>query len=260
MSKADATVAGVTGVTAVADKKASEVVVFDSAIFEQDQGLGLENLGREDLALPFLKVLSRQDPILDDLDEAKAGDTYKGKEGCRVIPCVYQRRYIEWAPLGKGTGAPINIFTPDEERPKTERSSEDNKEYVVGGTGTYLEETHQHFVVILNKDGSTQTALITMKSTQMKKSRKWNSMIQSRVMTGANGSFTPPRFSHIYNLKTVSEENSKGSWHGWEVSLDGPIEDAGLYKTAKAFAQSIMKGEVTVKVEAEEQNSSDIPW
>jgi hypothetical protein len=58
----------------------------------------------------------------------------------------------------------------------------------------------------------------------------------------------------------VSEENSKGSWHGWEVSLDGPIEDAGLYKTAKAFAQSIMKGEVTVKVEAEEQNSSDIPW
>ena len=268
MSKADATVAGVTGVTAVADKKASEVVVFDSAIFEQDQGLGLENLGREDLALPFLKVLSRQDPILDDLDEAKpgdiyntvTGDIYKGKEGCRVIPCVYQRRYIEWAPRGGGTGAPINIFTPDEERPKTERNSEDNKEYVIGGTGTYLEETHQHFVVILNKDGSTQTALITMKSTQMKKSRKWNSMIQSRVMTGANGSFTPPRFSHIYNLKTVSEENSKGSWHGWEVSLDGPIEDAGLYKTAKAFAQSIMKGEVTVKVEAEEQNSSDIPW
>ncbi len=45
MSKADAAVAGVAGVTAVADKKTSEVVVFDSAIFEQDQGLGLENLG-----------------------------------------------------------------------------------------------------------------------------------------------------------------------------------------------------------------------
>jgi hypothetical protein len=253
----------------VAEKKNSEVVVFDASIFETDQGIGLENMGQEDLALPFLKVLSRQDPTLDDLENAKAGDIYntvtgdiyKGKEGCRVIPCVYQRRYIEWAPRGTGSGAPVNIFTPDEQRPKTERSSDDNREYVVGGNGSYLEETHQHFVVILNEDKTMQTALITMKSTQMKKSRKWNSMIQSRVMTGANGSFTPPRFSHVYHLKTVSEENSKGSWHGWEVSLDGPIEDANVYKTAKAFAQSIVKGEVNVKHDSEEtNNSSDIPW
>ena len=62
------------------------------------------------------------------------------------------------------------------------------------------------------------------------------------------------------SLKTVSEENSKGSWHGWEISLEGPIEDANLYKSAKTFAQSIMKGEVKVKHESEETNSSDIPW
>jgi hypothetical protein len=98
----------------VAEKKNSEVVVFDASIFEADQGIGLENMGQEDLALPFLKVLSRQDPTLDDLENAKAGDIYntvtgdiyKGKEGCRVIPCVYQRRYIEWAPRGTGSGAP----------------------------------------------------------------------------------------------------------------------------------------------------------
>ena len=151
----------------VAEKKSGEISQFDSTIFEQDQGLGLENLGQDDLALPFLKVLSRQDPTLDDLDDAKAGDIYntvtgdifKGKEGCRVVPCVYQRRYIEWAPRGTGSGAPINIFTPDEKRPDTERSSEDNREYVVGGNGSYLEETHQHFVMILKEDGTQQTAL-----------------------------------------------------------------------------------------------------
>lgn len=73
----------------VAEKKSGEISQFDSTIFEQDQGLGLENLGQDDLALPFLKVLSRQDPTLDDLDDAKAGDIYntvtgdifKGKEG-----------------------------------------------------------------------------------------------------------------------------------------------------------------------------------
>ena len=72
-------------------------------------------------------------------------------------------------------------------------------------------------------------------------------MIASRSMTGANGPFTPPRFSHVYRLKTVSEENSKGSWHGWEINLEGPIEDASQYGLAKAFSESILQGEVKVK-------------
>lgn len=254
----------------VAEKKESNVVAFDASVFEEDAGIGLGQLGQEDVALPFLKVLSRQDPILDDLDDAKAGDIYntvtgqvwKGKEGISVVPCVYQRRYIEWAPRGTGTGAPINIFTPDDQRPKTERSSEDNREYVVDGQGSYLEETHQHFVVIIGDDGSMETALIAMKSTQLKKSRKWNSMVQSRTMQGKNGMFTPPRFSHVYALKTVSEENSKGSWHGWEISLNGPVEDANIYQSAKAFATSILAGEVNVKHQDEsaDVNSDDIPF
>ena len=254
----------------VAEKKESNVVAFDASVFEEDAGIGLGQLGQEDVALPFLKVLSRQDPILDDLDNAKAGDIYntvtgqvwKGKEGISVVPCVYQRRYIEWAPRGTGTGAPINIFTPDDDRPKTERSSEDNREYVVDGQGSYLEETHQHFVVIIGDDGSMETALIAMKSTQLKKSRKWTSMVQSRTMQGKNGMFTPPRFSHVYALKTVSEENSKGSWHGWEISLNGPVEDANIYQSAKAFATSILAGEVNVKHQDEsaDVNSDDIPF
>ena len=245
-------------------------MAFDASVFEEDAGIGLGQLGQEDVALPFLKVLSRQDPILDDLDDAKAGDIYntvtgqvwKGKEGISVVPCVYQRRYIEWAPRGTGTGAPINIFTPDDQRPKTERSSEDNREYVVDGQGSYIEETHQHFIVIVGDDGSMETALIAMKSTQLKKSRKWNSMVQSRTMQGKNGMFTPPRFSHVYALKTVSEENSKGSWHGWEISLNGPVEDANIYQSAKAFATSILAGEVNVKHQDEsaDVNSDDIPF
>ena len=254
----------------VAEKKEINVVAFDASVFEEDAGIGLGQLGQEDVALPFLKVLSRQDPILDDLDNAKAGDIYntvtgqvwKGKEGISVVPCVYQRRYIEWAPRGTGTGAPINIFTPDDDRPKTERSSEDNREYVVDGQGSYIEETHQHFIVIVGDDGSMETALIAMKSTQLKKSRKWNSMVQSRTMQGKNGMFTPPRFSHVYALKTVSEENSKGSWHGWEISLNGPVEDANIYQSAKAFATSILAGEVNVKHQDEsaDVNSDDIPF
>jgi hypothetical protein len=246
----------------VSKKKESNVVEFDASIFEADAGKGLENIGQEDLALPFIKILSGLDPVLDDLEEARKGDiyntvssqVYKGKEGIHVVPCSYQRRFIEWAPRGSGTGAPLNIFTPENELPKTERSSDDNREYVVGGDGSYLEETHQHYVVILEADGSLSTALIAMKSTQLKKSRKWNSIIASRNLVGKNGPFTPPRYSHVYLLKTVSEENSKGSWHGWDISLVGQVEDMGLYGTAKGFAEAISTGGVEVK---HQQDGSD---
>ena len=136
----------------VAETKSAEVVQFDPTMFEADAGLGLENMGVEDLALPFLKILGGMSKELDVLEEARKGDIYntvtgsvlKGKDGVKVVPCAYQRRFIRWAPLGEGTGAPVAVYTPGEAMPKTERSTEDNKDYVQDGSGDYIEETHQH--------------------------------------------------------------------------------------------------------------------
>lgn len=251
----------------VAKKEETAVQAFDPSMFEQDAGSGNQNVGQDDLALPFLKIISGLDPLLDDIEELRkgdiyntvTGDIYKGKEGVRVIPCAYQRRFIEWAPRGQGTGAPVNIFTPEDNRPRTERSKDDNREYVVGGNGTYIEDTQQHFVLVVNEDGSAQPALIAMKSTQLKKGRKWNSMIQGRMMMGKNGPFQMPRFSNIYLLKSVSEENSKGSWHGWDVSLEGVVTDGALYGQAKAFAESINRGDIVVKHAQEEDTAAGSP-
>jgi hypothetical protein len=256
----------------VAETKSAEVIPFDPTMFEADAGMGMENMGQEDLALPFLKILSGLDPLLDTHETARKGDIYntvtgqvlRGKDGIKVIPCAYQRRFIQWAPLGEGTGAPVAIFLPGEAMPKTERSTEDNREYVQDGSGHYIEETHQHYVIVLHEDGAAETALLAMKSTQLKKSRKWNSMVSSLTMQGKNGPFTPPRFSHVYHLKTQLEENSKGSWHGWEMSRVGPVEDMATYNRAKEFAKSIAAGEVVVKHQDEsgggDINPDDVPF
>ena len=82
--------------TAVAEKKKTEVAAFDPGMFEADAGAGMENMGVEDLALPFLKILSGSDSVLDEMEEARKGDIfntvtnaiYKGKEGLHVIPCA----------------------------------------------------------------------------------------------------------------------------------------------------------------------------
>ena len=247
----------------VAKKKSNGVVVLDVSMMEEDAGVGVANMGQDDLALPFLKILSGLDPLLDELEDAKRGDLYntvtgqiyKGKEGVSVISCAYQRRFIQWAPRGTGTGAPIAIFNTEGECPKVERSKDDNKDYVVGGDGSYIEETHHHFVLIVDENGSAETALIAMKSTALKKSRKWNSMIASATVNGKNGPFTPPRFGFVYKAKTVMEENSKGNWHNWDVVRGEQVQDVNLYNRAKDFASSISSGDVVVKHQKEEEKT-----
>lgn len=72
-------------------------------------------------------------------------------------------------------------------------------------------------------------------------------MMASIKLKGKNGFFTPAAFSHIYNLKTVQQSNDKGTWFGWEVSKVGPVTDQTIYNQAKAFAESVSKGEVNVQ-------------
>tara|TARA_R110000824_G_scaffold89956_7_gene220118 strand:- start:424 stop:1203 length:780 start_codon:yes stop_codon:yes gene_type:complete len=256
---------------AVAKKQSAELAVMDENMFAADAGIGVNDLGSEDLAIPFIKVLQKMSDELDDLDNAKAGDIFntvtkdivKGKDGIRLINCAYNLQYIEWEPRGTGTGAPHAIYGAGDEIPATERG-DDNKDYVVGGDGRYLERTAQHYVLVVDEDGVTQQALLPMKSTQFKKSKQWNSAMRSLKMKDSNGSlFTPPRFSHIWKLETVSEENKNGSWHGWQISKDGVVEDVNVYQEAKLFAESIQSGQVNVKhvrEEDKETSDEDVPF
>jgi len=249
---------------AVAKKKPAELAVMSEDMFAADAGVGVNNLGSEDLAIPFLKVLQKMSDELDDLDNAKAGDIYntvtkdvvKGKDGVTVINCAYNLQYIEWEPRGTGTGAPHQIYSAGDTIPQTERG-EDNKDYVVGGSGRYLERTAQHYVLGVDDDGITQQALLPMKSTQFKKSKQWNSAMRALKMKDSKGNlFTPPRFAHTWLLETVSEENKNGSWHGWQISKDEVVTDPNLYAEAKLFADNIEAGQVNVRHQREEDKDT----
>jgi len=251
---------------AVAKRKNGKVVSLDAFDFEKDANDGVA-VAAEDLALPFLKIVSSVDSetlkllkAIEGNEAVEAGfiynnvtlDVYNGYDGLKVIPCAYQRRYLQWAPRSEGLKHPVNIFLPHEARPPTERNKETNLDMMVDGPqGHYIQETHNHYVLVAMENGTTQPGIVSMKQTGLKKSRKWNSMVQTRNMLGKNGPFTPPRYSHIYNLRTVEEKNAKGSWNGWEVTVHGLVEHKAHYTQAKAFADSANKGEVTVKYEAE---------
>ena len=75
----------------VAEKKGSAVAVAGPAMFEADAGLGMD-MSTDDLALPFLKIVSSELLNQDETIDAKLGDminsvtkeVYSGKKPMRV--------------------------------------------------------------------------------------------------------------------------------------------------------------------------------
>ena len=242
----------------VAEKKEGALA---TNLFEADANQGAQNISQEDLALPFLKVLGQLSPEVNKRDAKYVEGAEPGKiintvtnelfDEIKIIPCHYKRQYIEWQDRGTSTGAPVAIHEASSDIVSQTTRGKDYKDRLPNGN--YLDNTAQHFVLALGK--TPQTALISMKGTQLKVSRKWNSMMMGIKMQGKNGLFTPPTYSHIYNLKTVQMSNDKGTWFGWDVSKVGPVTDKIFYDMAKTFATSVGKGEVQAKHGNESQDS-----
>ena len=225
-------------------------------LFEADAQKGTENITQDDLALPFLKVLGQLSPEVNKRDAkyvkgAEPGmvlntvtaELYDGDKGINVIPCFYKREYVEWQVRGESSGKPVAVHAPDSDILKTVTRDKSYKDRLPNGN--YLENTASFFVIVHSKVPCT--AIVTMKSTQLKISRKWNSMIMGMKLQGKKGLFTPPSYSHLYNLRTVQQSNDKGTWFGWDVQKIGPVSDRALYEQAKHFADSCNKGMIRAK-------------
>jgi hypothetical protein len=237
----------------VAEKKTAGL---PANVFEDDAAKGLGNIGQQDLALPFLKILGQLSPEVNKRDgkyvegsepgmiyNSVSGDLYDGAKGIDVIPAFYKLEYVEWKDRGEGSGGPVAVHDSSSDIMSQTKADANFKDRLPNGN--YVEKTASHFVIITGD--SPTTALISMKSTQLKISRKWNSMMSGIKLKGKNGLFTPASFSHIYRLKTTQMSNDKGTWFGWDVSKAGPITDTGLYQQAKTFSGSISKGSVKAK-------------
>ena len=245
----------------VAEKKNNALATFD---MEADAAQGAQNISQEDLALPFLKILGQLSPEVNKRDGKYVDGAEPGKiintvtnelyDTLNVVPCHYKRQYIEWQDRGTSTGAPVAMHEANSDIVSQTTRGKDYKDRLPNGN--YLDNTASHFVLTLGN--TPQTALISMKSTQLKVSRKWNSMMMGIKMQGKNGLFTPPTYSHIYKLSTVQMSNDKGTWFGWDVAKVSPVEDKAVYDMAKSFAESVGKGEIEAKPETQEQTKKSL--
>lgn len=266
-----------TNLPATADNTA--VATMDTSMFAEDAGAGMEGATAESFAIPFLSVLQKGSPQVDEasgvaIEGAKAGMLFEnvtgkmfdGKVGVTIIPCAYRRVFLRWAPKGsdgagfKGELAPEKVA---EMRARGEISELDGKLYVPLPDGTVsdkkcdrISDTRNHYVLLVDDaTGAWKEALVSLTSTQIKKSKMLMSALASVKVQGASGLFTPPTFANTVRVLTTPESNDKGTWFGLKFELAGQVTRPELYAAAKAFHSSVAKGTVIAKYEETDEHT-----
>ena len=256
-------------------------LAVSTSMFAEDAGAGMEGATAESFAIPFLSVLQKGSPQVDEasgaaLEGAKAGMLYEnvnsklldGKAGVRIVPCSYRRVFLRWAPKGSDGAGFKGELAPEvvaDMRAKGEIVDMDGKLYIPLPDGTVndkkcdrISDTRNHYVLLLDADtGGWKEALVSLTSTQIKKSKMLMSALASVKVNGPSGMFTPPTFANVVRMSTVPESNDKGRWFGVKFELAAQVDRAEVYAAAKAFHASVSKGSVVAKYEDAEDGAGE---
>lgn len=232
---------------------------------QQDAGTGFEEATRESYATPFLVILQDLSPQC----KPKMAGYIKGAEpgmilntatqklyhsgDLRVVPCHYSQAVIEWIPRDKGGGfvAAYSVAEGLEIMKQSERV----KSRQVLPNGHELQLTSQHYVLVLDPD-DMGGALIAMKSTQLKYSRRWMTAMKAAPHIEVAGQMRPPSmFDYSYTLGSEEEANEEGSWWSWLITDRQRVvadkgsftaQEAMIYRSARDFRNAMAAGRAKV--------------
>ena len=241
--------------------------ILDDILETAGEGVDYET---SELQIPFIRVIQALSPQIKksdaafikgaeqgDLFNTVTGEVWKGEEGINVIPCYQETKHLEFTPRDQGGGFVGELPAGDPNILKTTRQGA--KETLPNGNE--LVKSDQHYCMVLNKDGSAQPAIVDMKSTQLKISRRWKTQIAMQKIPDKNGVMrTPALFATIWNLKTVEESNDMGTWYNYTIEKVDLVKDKNLFIDAKNFRSSVESGAAKAVPEEVVTESDEAPF
>lgn len=268
----------------VVEQPKHALATVDESMYAADAGSGMEGATAESFAIPFVIVLQKTSPQVDEatgqaIDGARAGMIYENvtnrlfdgvKEGVPFIPCAYRRVYLRWGArkLGGGFKGELTPEAVAQMRANGQVKELDGKLFVPLEGGVvdpdkcdYIGDFRNHYILLVDpKENIWTQAVLSLTSTQIKKSKMLMSMLASIKIRNRDGvPFTPPTFANIVKMTTIGESNEKGSWFGVRFEAAGRVSDASLYAAAKAFNETVQKGAVEVKYEDTGDSHGEAP-
>jgi len=231
-----------------------------------DASLG-GKIGLTDIAVPYLYILQTNSPQCNPdhakyVNDAKSGMLYlsnlekifEGRSaGLVIVPCYYERLVTEWLPRSSGGGL-VASHDPESDILKSVKSVEsEGKTIQVLPDGHQVIDTAYHYVLAQDPESKVwYQAIMPLKSTALKASRRMNSTISTTNIPGTDK--RAPRFLFKWKMLSVKEQKDDYVWSSPKLEqLD--MVTADVYRAAKDYALVAAKGllrRVAAEAEMEE--------
>lgn len=237
----------------------------------EDAGVGQENMTRDDYEIPRILLIQNTHDFTkknkpDYHPDANEGDfiflperrIVSGEAGFDFIPVFYRRTVIEQT-------EDVGSFVREVGLLWAQEGLEPEKGNVFAPVADYYG--------LIIEGGTTKQAFLRMKSTQLKKSRRWNTMIAALQVPvdeaeweaackkekitpelgaapeGYDGEyFNPAMFYRTYHMTSVPEGNDKGDWMGWVIEGGAATFDLprgeDIYLACRDFRKAVQEGAI----------------
>lgn len=278
--------------TEVAEVKNTAVSagVFD---YGEDRGQGFEDIGINDMSIPFLNILQPTSPEVAEqtIEGCRAGDIVNSvtkeiiKQPIILQPVKRDHLWVEWVPRAKGGGL---VASHDPGSDVVRKVIEANGGSTIPPKGSDgkripfkvgdndLVQTYYYYCMILDETGTESTGfcVLSFTSTKIKVQKDWmTAMMQQRGQ--------PPIFANRAIVSSIGQRNDAGQPYfnfkiqgfggAWSKALIPPNEDWGmqLLTGAKEFMRMVDSGaakidqggaEADIAATAASAGDGDIPF
>lgn len=241
------------------------------AFMRNDVGMGKENIGREDIEVPRLKLMQGLSPELNDFNELRPGHFFHTASemifdaAVFVVPVYMDRRYILWRPRDSGGGILARADDGIHWSPSSGNFTVQLDKSQGGRTVTWsLEKTVQQsglanwgtmdpddpnsppaatlmysFVLAFPEHPELMPAVLTFQRSSIKTGRRFNTKLKT-VRT--------PLFGLQFELTSFEDTNSRGqSFYNINMRGAGLVEDEAAYNQYKEMHLSLRDQGLQIK-------------
>lgn len=244
----------------------------------QSTGAGRAEADQDCYMIPQLKLLQKGSHEVDEDDAAfvkgakpgmffltTTGELFDGDEGVLVMPADFQRRFLEFVPEDQGGGFRGAHMPTD---PTVINAHRDDKGKFWLENGNYLQDSRIHYVIFFHPV-MPRPAVVTLKSTQIKKSKKWLSQMEEPLLLAGDPkkpetckwNIYPDCEFRIYRIVSKGESSDQYTWKGVAITEERVVNpadprDVQAVNAARAFRDQISSGQTRVEHYDDSETSS----
>lgn len=247
--------------------------------FAAHAGGGMEEATADSYAIPFLTILQKGSPQVDEasgkaLKGAKAGmifetvskAMFEGSKGVELVQAHYKRVWLRWGARDAGGGFKGEVAPEELARMRSNNQIIEVKgrSYIADKSGDIdpdesdrVVDTRVHYMLLLDPKGKLppKRCVLSLSSTQVRKSKDLMSMFDGLRLTEDDVSYTPATYQSIIRMTTVPEKNDQGTWYGASFEIVKQFDDPEdpVFLTAQHFKEAVKSGIAAPKHGGEEE-------